>query len=498
MLNFSPASFSLEVGLSIHGEHAERMFSGAKRFELRKIVPRTIPRRLYLFEARGSSSVVGHAVVEQLVSGTPDEVWNHVGEAATTKTRFTEYFSGRPLAHAYEISCAVKYEKAVRLRELQAEEPELRFPQSFVYLNNYPNALKLLRARAFENALNDQDRDFQLRPLGSENRKEFLSLVQQHITESYAETGIIYANRLIDIHDHRSDEEGINTQSKVILEVHVEGLRAGYVVLTEKLGGAIKTGPTILLPDFQNRGLGIRLREAIDRHAFRQGYRKVYCTFPETKASRLSYLVRSGYSIEAHLKCHYHPNHGEFVLGHALAKYSFPDEYILREQLPIFKHSRVDAFSSEIADFLRERFSSYITPVNGDWSNRQVRAAAACAKGKVSSFKPRLLYRADGLGLVAIAFVLLKRGGSAKLTVLTDTDVESSIVDFIDHVMTVAKRRAPEIRKYYSHIPLLDSVAIRAFSAIGFTPEGVLRIPYSDTRSMLIMSRVLDADTANA
>jgi hypothetical protein len=66
-----PPKFNEDILLSILKEHSDRIFNGSKHFELRKIIPKNVPRRVFVYEAEGSKSIVGHFVVDQILSGLP-------------------------------------------------------------------------------------------------------------------------------------------------------------------------------------------------------------------------------------------------------------------------------------------------------------------------------------------------------------------------------------------------------------------------------------------
>src|SRR5688500_353435 len=73
--------------LPIRRQHADRIFDGSKHYELRKILPRLLPRRVYLYEV-GGGGVVGSFEVGGVIRTDPDELWSRVGNAAATLQRF--------------------------------------------------------------------------------------------------------------------------------------------------------------------------------------------------------------------------------------------------------------------------------------------------------------------------------------------------------------------------------------------------------------------------
>ena len=96
------------------------------------------------------------------------------------------------------------------------------------------------------------------------------------------------------------------SMAKRILQIYYRGEFIGFVVVTFKHGGTLKTGPVILLDQYRDRSLGQQLRSFLHAAAPRGGLRKVYCTTNVNNAPGVQYLLRSSYRVEAHLSKQYH------------------------------------------------------------------------------------------------------------------------------------------------------------------------------------------------
>src|SRR6266850_2129857 len=97
----SPSGWN-DVLIAILPEHAARLYCGDKKYELRRVMPKAIPRRLFLYESDGERKISGHAIVERLLCGKQEDLWEVTGTRATTRTRFFEYFGDSEVAYALE------------------------------------------------------------------------------------------------------------------------------------------------------------------------------------------------------------------------------------------------------------------------------------------------------------------------------------------------------------------------------------------------------------
>src|SRR5579872_3778234 len=195
--------------------HAARIYAGRKLFELRKVLPKELPRRVFLYETE-KQQVTGHFVVQRIISASPQSLWEITGSKGTTKKRFYRYFEGKEFGHAFEISSVLRYRLPVRLNNGGLQCP---IPQNFLYLASFPEVHRELRHRAFSEAIARLKTPFHLRPISNGAEEKFISLVQKHISGSYAETGERYARKVLQIHREGEDAEGVFSIGKCILEI---------------------------------------------------------------------------------------------------------------------------------------------------------------------------------------------------------------------------------------------------------------------------------------
>jgi RimJ/RimL family protein N-acetyltransferase len=359
-------------------------------------------------------------------------------------------------------------------------------PQSFLYIESLPGVHALARESAFAAAFGTRN-SFELRRITPENERDFRKQVQQHISKSYKETGAKYADAVLTISNQGHDAEGFLTTAKHTLEIHYGGSFVGYLVLTAKSGGAIKTGPLILFEEFRRKGLGQALRQYLHLSAKDFGARKVYCTVPENKPEALGYLLKAGYRIEAHLEEHYHTDHDEIVLSYSISDERDAPPDIIRPLISFGAYSRLTKEEPEVACFIVDEFSALYAKVNGKWATRIIRESLERTTGK---FKPKAVYVGRGVALNAVVLCVEKRGGSVKVIMLTKSDHVGSLVGLLEYVETQLGKR-PGLRKLYSHVALADRATWQAYLDRGFKLEGVLDRPYYPGIDMLVFGKIV-------
>lgn len=118
--------------LSIRPEYAEAILEGRKRYEFRKSRSKDDVRRIIFYASSPRRRVVGAAAVEEILEGSPEDVWKITGAAAgITKEYYLSYYAGKDRAVAYKLKNIVRYDAPKELSDYGI----CRAPQSFVYLD---------------------------------------------------------------------------------------------------------------------------------------------------------------------------------------------------------------------------------------------------------------------------------------------------------------------------------------------------------------------------
>lgn len=132
--------------LSLKPRFADAIFSGTKRFELRRVKPRLSAGDLIIaYVTVPRCKVEGAFEVSQVLAMPPRALWQAVREAAgVTKEEFDTYFEGTELGFAIEIR---KVWRMAPVTLATMRRLRLRPPQSYQYLDA-PTALRLWKSAA--------------------------------------------------------------------------------------------------------------------------------------------------------------------------------------------------------------------------------------------------------------------------------------------------------------------------------------------------------------
>lgn len=92
--------------ISIRPNYAKSILDGIKKVELRRRVPSIdIGTRLWIYATRPQGEIVGSAIVESIIRGTPEEVWNmFMEDTGVSRSEFDSYFCGTTCALALVLS----------------------------------------------------------------------------------------------------------------------------------------------------------------------------------------------------------------------------------------------------------------------------------------------------------------------------------------------------------------------------------------------------------
>lgn len=126
----------MKVLLAIKPEFADKIFSGVKKYEYRKVIFTKKVNKVIVYASSPVSKVVGEFTIASIIKGKPDKVWQETkNDAGITASYFQEYFKGKDIAYAIKIKDCCKYNKPLSLKEIGVQYA----PQSFVYLRKELN-----------------------------------------------------------------------------------------------------------------------------------------------------------------------------------------------------------------------------------------------------------------------------------------------------------------------------------------------------------------------
>ncbi len=122
--------------LSLKPRYADLVFGGQKKVELRRRVTKKMRgREVFVYVSNPARILRGGFTVGDVTSGTPEEVWDEVCDVACVeKTDFDDYYAGRKVAHAFEITDVWEFARPLDLNSLRRDVRNFVVPQSWRYL----------------------------------------------------------------------------------------------------------------------------------------------------------------------------------------------------------------------------------------------------------------------------------------------------------------------------------------------------------------------------
>lgn len=122
----------MRVLMSIKPEFVERIASGAKRFEFRRVLFRRADiDSIVVYASSPVSQVVGELSIQQILTDSPDKIWEKTRSySGISKDYFDAYFGNKDVANAIAIDSYTPYSQRLSLSELDVK----RAPQSFCYI----------------------------------------------------------------------------------------------------------------------------------------------------------------------------------------------------------------------------------------------------------------------------------------------------------------------------------------------------------------------------
>jgi predicted transcriptional regulator len=117
--------------LSIHPNFVEKIISGEKRYEFRKVKTKLPPDKIIIYSTSPISQVIGEADVENILIDTPEKLWEKTSNySGIDESFYQEYFKDKKHAIAYQLKNVTVYKRPKKLLDFGLRAA----PQSFVYI----------------------------------------------------------------------------------------------------------------------------------------------------------------------------------------------------------------------------------------------------------------------------------------------------------------------------------------------------------------------------
>jgi predicted transcriptional regulator len=125
------------VLISLEERHANNIFAGTKRVELRRrtmhVAAGTV---VWIYVKRPIGSVLGQAIVAATHALTPNQIWHRFGSCSgLAKAEFFHYFEGLSRAFVLELKDARKLKEGVPLDALREASSSFHPPQFFTRID---------------------------------------------------------------------------------------------------------------------------------------------------------------------------------------------------------------------------------------------------------------------------------------------------------------------------------------------------------------------------
>lgn len=122
----------MKVLLSIKPEHAEKIFSGEKKYEFRRTVFKNPSiKKVVVYASKPVGKVIGEFDIDCVLRLNLEELWKETKKHSGIEEDFYyKYFEGKSEGNAIKIKKFKKYKKFIDLISFDISHP----PQSFVYL----------------------------------------------------------------------------------------------------------------------------------------------------------------------------------------------------------------------------------------------------------------------------------------------------------------------------------------------------------------------------
>jgi predicted transcriptional regulator len=123
----------MKVLLSIKPEYANKILSGEKKYEFRKVsFTNTEVKTVVIYATKPVGKVVGEFEILKIYSDSPSKIWEQTkNSAGIDKKYFDSYYEGKNLAIAIAVGAVHQYEHPKNLSDVGAG---ISPPQSFCYI----------------------------------------------------------------------------------------------------------------------------------------------------------------------------------------------------------------------------------------------------------------------------------------------------------------------------------------------------------------------------
>lgn len=122
----------MKVLLSIKPEFVEKLFSGEKKYEYRKVIFKKDVESIVVYSTKPQGMIVGELFIEKIINDTPASIWSETKkESGISYDFFRKYFKGHSEGYAIKVSSFILYDQPY---DPIKKDKHFKAPQSFCYL----------------------------------------------------------------------------------------------------------------------------------------------------------------------------------------------------------------------------------------------------------------------------------------------------------------------------------------------------------------------------
>ena len=126
-----------KILISIETKYADKIFSGTKLWEFRKVLPKTLTdfgAVMVVYSSKDDRAIVGEFQVGRVLRCPIDELMIKTDSGANSRKWFETYYKDKALCCAMEVTSPARFKKRLTLGEIRRELPDFMPPQNFIYV----------------------------------------------------------------------------------------------------------------------------------------------------------------------------------------------------------------------------------------------------------------------------------------------------------------------------------------------------------------------------
>jgi hypothetical protein len=314
----------------------------------------------------------------------------------------------------------------------------------------------------------------------------FVASFTRDISSRYPFSSELTARAIIDAHNMDYDEHGhFSKRKKIWKGVGSDGTSLAFTVVTEKRGGSIKFGPTIVLSDYRNIGVGSTLREKVEGNYSELGYRKAYSTTNLRNLAGIYYLTKIGYKIELHLRDHYELGKDELVLSKFISRQGENGPPLDGKLVPTAEDVVTSSLESSVDKRLYLDLRFDFDEIDKEFFDRTRAALEVQTESSESDFVQKKKHLFFSTNQKALALAVPKRGGCVKLLPFITSATRD---DNAEVLASVWGALGSTTHKLYTLVPARRWAKVENMKSLGFVVEGIIAEPYKPRVDVVMMS----------